>query len=159
MTLFDLLFIAAFLAAAVVLLLAAVAALRKQTNRVLALLRWLGIGAGVYLGVLVTVSLLSPRCVLEIGDEQCSDDWCIAVVKVNRQEGDEGPLYGLTFRITSRARRRAQRERGVQVCLIDELGRCYDPVPDTAEVPFDTLLQPSGEHRDDAPVPGAGELP
>jgi hypothetical protein len=142
MTICDLPFIAVFFAVVIMLVLAGVAALRGRRARAIALLRRLGLVAGVYLGIVILVSLVSPRRVLSIGDDQCSDDWYLAVINVRHQPAEDAQSYEVTLRVSSRARRRAQRERGVQVYLMDNCGRCYDPVSDPAAVPFDILLQP-----------------
>ena len=142
MTVFDLLFIAVFFGTVGMLVLAGLAALRGRRTRAFALLRWLGLLAGVYLGIVILVSLVSPRRVLNLGEELCSDDWCIAVTNVRRQPAEDAQSYAVTFRISSRARRRAQRERGVLVYLMDDRGRSYDAAPDPAAIPFDILLQP-----------------
>jgi hypothetical protein len=142
MTVFDLLFIAVFVGTMVILVLAGLAAIRGRRARALAWLRRLGVMASVYLGIVILVSLVSPSRVLNLGEEQCSDDWCIAVTKARHQPVADAQLYEVSFRISSRARGRAQRERGVRVYLMDSRGRCYDPVLDQADVPFDRLLQP-----------------
>jgi hypothetical protein len=111
-------------------------------RQAIAILRLLGILVGVYLGIVILVSLASPRRVLSIGDDQCWDDWCIAVIKVRRKPVEDCQEYEVPLRLSSRARRRAQRERGVQVYLMDDRGRCYDAVHDADAVPFDVLLQP-----------------
>jgi hypothetical protein len=142
MTPFDLLFIGAFFATLVSLVLVALAVRRRTYARALASLRRLAIAVGLYLGVVVLVSVVSPRRELHVGDSQCWDDWCLAVTKVRPQTVNGTLSYELTLRISSRARRRAQRARDTQVYLMDDRGRCYDPVPDPAAVPFDVLLQP-----------------
>ena len=142
MTVFDLLFLALVFAIVVTLVLAGLAAIRGRGARARASLRRLGAGVGVYLGILVLVSVVSPRRILNVGDDQCWDDWCIAVTNVLRRDTDDGRSYEVTFRVASRARRRAQCERGVIVRLMDDLGRCYDPVPAPAALSFDVLLEP-----------------
>jgi len=154
-TIFDLLFIIAFLTAVVLLVLSAIAAIRKRRARAVALLRNFGIFVAVYFGIVILVSVLSPRRVLHVGDDQCSDDWCIAVADVQREPSDAGVTYVVIFRVSSRARGRPQREGGVQVYVMDDRGRCYDPVPDTAASPFDVLLQP----RESVQIRRAFELP
>jgi hypothetical protein len=96
----------------------------------------------VYLCVLVLVSLTSPGRVVKLGENQCFDDWCIAVTDVRRETTDSGPTLAVTFRISSRAKRRAQRENGLSVYLVDGHGRRYDPAPAPDAPPFGTLLQP-----------------
>jgi hypothetical protein len=48
----------------------------------------------------------------------------------------------LTLKVSSRAKRVSQREKGVNVLLIDSQGRRFSPAPDPSAVPFDVLLQP-----------------
>jgi len=142
MTIFDLLFIAVFFATAISLSVAAYSALRGRRPRAIAILRWLGVYLGAYFGVLILVSLASPRRVVRVGENQCWDDWCIAVTDVRRQPASAVVSYVVTLRVSSRARRRAQRERGVQVYLTDDRGRRYEPALDNAAITFDVLLQP-----------------
>jgi len=141
LTLFDLVFLALFLTGAGTLVAAAVVAVRGQHVAAVAMLRRLGLAAATYLGVVAIVSLASPRRFVAIGDDQCSDDWCIAATSVRRSPGPGGVSYEVTFRISSRARRVAQRERGVTVYLRDGSGHRYGPVPG-ADVPFDVRLEP-----------------
>jgi len=143
MTIFDLVFVVVFLATVVMLVAAAVAAARRRRASATATLRKLGVFVGVYLGVVILVSLVTPRRVLSVGDDQCWDDWCIAVAKVRRTVTGNAVSYEVTLRVSSRARRRPQRERGVQVYLMDDRGRSYDPLPDQSAVPFSILLQPT----------------
>jgi hypothetical protein len=142
MTVFDLVFVVVFLTSVIMLVSAGVAALRQRIAQARATLRRLGIMVGVYLGIVIVVSLLSPRRVLNVGDAQCWDDWCIAVTDVRRPAAERARSYEVDFRVSSRARRRAQRERSVTVYLMDDRGRCYDPETDPAAAPFDVLLQP-----------------
>ena len=106
MTVFDLLFIVVFLASIFMLVLAGLAALRRRPVRARATLRRLGVMIGVYIGIVILVSLLSPRRVLHMGDAQCWDDWCIAVTDVRRLAAEGALSYEVTFRVSSRARRR-----------------------------------------------------
>jgi hypothetical protein len=142
MTLFDLLFALLFLTGLASLVVASVAALRGRRARALAILRRTGLVAALYFAVLILVSALSPQRFVGVGDDQCSDDWCIAVQSVRRDTIPAGERYDVTFRLSSRARRVAQRERFVSVYLRDESGRRDLPVSDASDIPFDTLLGP-----------------
>jgi hypothetical protein len=142
LSVFDLLFLAVFFATVVTLFLAAFSAIRGRGARAIRILRRYGLCAGVYLGIVILVSLFSPRRVLNVGDPKCSDDWCIAVENVSRRPGPAGISYIVTLRISSRARRVSQRENGVIVYLTDDRGRRYDPIPDSSAVPLNTLLRP-----------------
>jgi hypothetical protein len=142
MTVFDLLFLAAVLGSAVLLVLAGIAFCRGRRARAVARLTQFGALVVVYLAALILVSLVSPRRVLHVGEEHCWDDWCITVTEVRRRPAGDNQEYAVTFRVSSRARRVAQRERGVQVYLMDDCGGCYEPEPDPEAVPFDVLLRP-----------------
>jgi hypothetical protein len=139
---FDLLFIGVFLATVVSLGRIMLAVRRRKYSRALTILLRLAVALGIYLGAVVLVSVVSDRRELHVGDRQCWDDWCLAVTQVRSQAGDGARSYELTFLISSRARRRAQRASDTQVYLLDDRSRRYDPTPDSAAVPFDVLLQP-----------------
>jgi len=140
MTLFDLLFIVLFLTAIGVLAAAMVAALRGRRDRALRRLRRLGIGAGSYMVVVTLVSLVSPRRVAARGEDQCSDDWCIAVTDIARAGTGALDTFHVAFQLSSRARRVTQRERFVVVYMRDRTGRRYDASPQDGQPPFDTQL-------------------
>jgi hypothetical protein len=142
MSLFDLLFIPLFLAACATLGAATVAALRGRRAASRTLLRRLGLAIAAYLGIVAVVSLLSPRRYVRLGQAQCSDDWCIAVTSVRRPPEARGTALEVTFRLSSRARRVAQRERFVVAYLRDARGRRYDPDPSLTDPPFDVRLEP-----------------
>lgn len=139
MTLFDLLFIVLFLAAVTVLISCLVSALRGQRARAARRLRTLGLAAAVYMGIVIGVSLFTPRAVLAVGEDQCSDDWCIAVQDASPM-GDSA--VAVTFRVASRALRVTQRERFVVAYVQDGAGRRYDADPVLDQPGFDVELGP-----------------
>jgi predicted outer membrane lipoprotein len=141
MSLFDLLFLGLSLAAAISLLAAVWLALRKQFGRAGRVLLRLLLCAGVYMAVVVLVSLVSPRRFLKADATQCFDDWCIGVAEFRRVPESGGVAYRVDLRVSSRARRVSQRERNVVVYLTDEQGKRYDPVADAA-TPIGVLLRP-----------------
>jgi hypothetical protein len=158
MTLFDLLFIVLALAAVVSLVVAAGAALtghRRTAGRVLMRLA----GAAVtYLAVVYAVALASSAPVLALGEDNCSDDWCMAVTAVREVPDAAERTYDVTFRLSSRARRVSQRERGVLVYMRDAGGRRYEGESGPADAPFDVQLGPSETvttHRRFVLPPGA----
>ena len=69
--------------------------------------------------------------------------------------------YDVSLRLSNRARRVPMGEKGTVVYLVDGQGRRYDPLPDPADVPFDTILKPGesidATRRFDLP-PGATNL-
>jgi hypothetical protein len=139
MTIFDLLFLACFLAAVAALFRAAYHACRRRWASSARVLRRLGYGIAAYAAVLVTVSLTSHPKVLRMGETRCFDDWCVAVERAERcsQVGKppavveaRGIFRVVTLRVLNAARRRAQRATDAGVYLIDATGRRYDPSPE-----------------------------
>jgi hypothetical protein len=142
MTLFDLLFILAFLSAVAALATAAYQAIRGRARLAGSILLRLAISAAVYLGIVALVSVTSPRRVLHTGDERCFDDWCFAVNHVAKAPSAQGVSYTVDLRLFSRARRIAQREKDVDVYLVDARGNRFEPAPAPSAAPFDVMLQP-----------------
>lgn len=142
MTVFDLLFILAFLISAVTMAVAAAFAVRGQLPRVLKTLRLYCICAAGYFAIAVTIALLKPQRVMSIGDQWCFDDWCLTVEKVDRTAGLSQVSYNVELRIFSRARRVTQRANGAWIYLIDGRGRRYSPDPAPSAVPLDAPLRP-----------------
>jgi hypothetical protein len=142
MSLFDLLFLGLLFAAVISLLGAVWLALRKKFGRAVRVLRRLLLCAGVYMAVVVVVSLVSPRRYLKADATQCFDDWCIGVAEFRWVPEGGGVAYRVDLRLSSRARRVSQRENNVVVYLTDQQGRRYDPVASTSATPFNVLLQP-----------------
>lgn len=142
MTLFDLLFIVLFLTALGVLAAALVAALRGRPDRALRRLRRLGLGTALYMVVVALVSVLSPRRIVALGADQCSDDWCVAVTEITRTGTGARDTYQVTFRLSSRARRVTQRERFVVAYMRDGTGQRYNALPVRGQAPFNASLGP-----------------
>jgi hypothetical protein len=98
----------------------------------------------VYLIALVTVSLMQPQRVVAMGQEQCFDEMCFAVVGVDEVPGflirDGSRLLRVAVRVTNKGRGRAQSERLVRAYLVDARGRRWEEsagvngVPMTAKV-------------------------
>ncbi len=142
MTLFDLVFLFAALATLTTLVIVFAGFLLGRPSLAAKVLALLGICLVIYLGLVVLVSLTTPQRVLDWGENRCFDDWCIAVEDVARSESGMEVAYEVAIRLSSRARRVAQRENGLVVYLEDEQGRRFEPVPDPAAKPFNILLQP-----------------
>ena len=142
MMIFDLLFILVVLASVVTLLTAAINLFRGRWQQALRLLVECGAGLAIYLGVVIVVSLVSPQRILALGEDKCSDDWCIAVESIAQSTSLSGADYVVNFRMSSRARRVPQRENGVVVYLIDEKGRRYEAAPNPSAAPFNVVFLP-----------------
>jgi hypothetical protein len=141
-TIFDLVFIVVFLMSVVVAAIVAIRLLRGRRREAVGLLRLGAIGLAGYLAVVVIVSLVSPRRVVALGENRCSDDWCIAVAEVVQESLPGDSAYRVTFRLSSRARGMPQRETGIAVYLVDEAGHRFNPDAEPSSPPFDVRLQP-----------------
>lgn len=138
MTVFDLVFLAAFIVSVLTLVAAAYAAVRGHVPRAFAILRvWL-VCAGVYLGISLAVAFFAPQRVIATGEPWCFDDWCLTVENGQRTDG----TYTVNMLISSRAKRVTQRANGAWIYLRDENDIHYEPAPDPAEGPLDVLLKP-----------------
>jgi hypothetical protein len=142
MTVFDLLFILAFLISVATMAVAAAFAIREQLPRALKVLRLYCICAAGYFAIAVAIAFLKPQRVMSIGDPWCFDDWCLTVETVDRTAGLSQVSYNVELRIFSRARRVTQRANGAWIYLIDDRGRRYSPDPAPSAVPLDALLRP-----------------
>ena len=143
LTPFDLLFVLLALAALVSLLGAGVAALTGHRAAAGRIVRRLAVAAVSYLVLVAAVALVVPGRMLGLGEDDCSDDWCIAVTDGRPAPGTVANTWDVTFRLSSRARRVSQRERSVLVCVRDGAGRRYDGERGPSDAPFDVRLDPS----------------
>ncbi len=90
--------------------------------------RW-AVGALAYFAVLVVVSMVQPTRVVPLGDDECFDDWCIAVTSVEPADA----RMVVTLRVSNRGRGRTQAEPDAYVYLRDNEGRVLPPLgPSTA---------------------------
>ena len=146
MTIFDLLFLAAFLASVITLAVAAYAAVRGRVPRAFSILRvWL-VCAAVYLGASAAVAYVAPQRVIATGQPWCFDDWCLTVARATR----EGTNYTVDLLISSEAKRVTQRANGAWIYLRDENDTHYNPAPDPAEVPWTFCCNPANRSRPSA---------
>ena len=138
MEVFDLVFILCFISAVIVMVWAAVTAMLGHHGEALAKLRKLGIGVAIYMAIVLAAALAIPRQVYHLADTRCFDDWCIAVTDFTRTPKS----VKVELRLSSRARRVPQGEKGTIAYLVDSQGHRYDADPASVTIPFDTLLQP-----------------
>lgn len=142
MAFFDFIFLLVLVCVLLTLGMAAYAALRRRFGRTVALLRGLGFFIVLYVATVAIVSLIAPARVLHVGENRCFDDWCIAVAKVRQSPQQHGTISTVDIVLTSRMRRRPQREYDLMVALVDQSGRGYAPAPAQSGAPFDVVLQP-----------------
>ncbi len=120
MTLFDLLFLFVFLATLVTLITAAVFSLRGDNARAGKTVLGVAIFLGIYLAVVIGVSLATPRRYVELKQRHCYDDWCVTVEQANA-----GPPFSVNLRVSSDAKRVQQRAPDTKVFVEDINGKRY----------------------------------
>ena len=79
MNLSEPLFLILGLVTIVMLITSGIAVLRGQYGRATRIVRRLGVGAALYFGAVIVVSIFQPARGYHMGDRQCFDDWCVEV--------------------------------------------------------------------------------
>jgi hypothetical protein len=142
MTIFEPLFILLFLATVATLFTSGVAALRGELPRALRILRRLSVAAAFYFAVVLIVAFASVPPLHQVGEPQCFDDWCITVTDAKKATAGGSQNWTVALRISSRAKRVQQRERGAAVHLVDSHGRKFYAITDSVAVPLDVQVGP-----------------
>ena len=147
MTIFEPLFILLFLTTVVTLATVAVLAMRGQGGRALRILRRLAVGAAGYFVIVLAVAFVMPQKVYRIGDLQCFDDWCLEVAGATHRPAGSAVSWTVALRVSSRARRISQSERGAAIYLTDSRHRRFEAEPGASTGVLDARLAP-GESAD-----------
>jgi hypothetical protein len=141
-TVFDILFILIFFATVIALITAAVQAIRGRSRKSLRILIVSAVSLAAYFTICCLSTVLTPRRVLTTGTPQCFDDWCVALENAIKIRTGTINSYQTTIRIFSQAKRVTQRENGIAFYMEDDLGYRYASIPNTSDVPSNSLLQP-----------------
>lgn len=147
MSIFDLIFILAFLASVVTLITAVVAVIRGRWATAARVLRIYVICAVCYFAVDFAFAYFRPQRVIAMNTPWCFDEWCLTVTRATHSVQGDSKTYNIGLELLSQARRKAQRANGAWVYLIDDRGRRYTPETDSSDVPLNTLLQPGESIR------------
>jgi hypothetical protein len=152
LTLFDLLFILVFVATAAALLFAAYAAIRGRFAQAGRVVLRTAIFWTVYLGIVVAVSLKTPRRVVAIGEQRCFDDWCITVERVSHLPGagpgdSAGSPVSVVLSVSSEAKRVRQSAPDNAVFLENAQGKRYPARPAGAQPSFGTMIGPGESYE------------
>lgn len=144
MDVFDLLFLALALVAAVSVTTALIFGVFGAWRRALGVLRRLAIGTAIYLAIVVAASLVARPRQYALHEPRCFDDWCITVNGAMRHPSPPfaGSNLMVSLRLTNRAGRTPMGEKGTVAYVVDENGHRYDPLHDAAAFPFDGILMP-----------------
>jgi hypothetical protein len=93
---------------------------------------WLAAVDGLYLIVLLTVSIVQPQRKIGIGQDQCFDRMCFAVGKVDEVPGLVAGNSSRVVRVTVRVANHgssADEDSLIRAYLIDSKGRIWGPLP------------------------------
>jgi uncharacterized SAM-binding protein YcdF (DUF218 family) len=143
MGIFDLVLIISVLLSLVTLLIALGLSIARRWRSARRLLAGWGIYIAAYLTVVIVVSWLLPPRRIRPDEDVCFDDWCIAVEHIEHGTAPgSSATCRIPFRLTSRARRRPQREHNLHVYLLDAHGERLEATVPNGEPAFDTLLVP-----------------
>jgi hypothetical protein len=114
---------------------------------------------------MVMVPVLSPRKEFRVGQDECFDDWCVAVDRVkyspsigrdSSQRSTQGLFCIVTLRVSSRALRVAQAAPDASVHLVDDRERVYTVSPEGQQayessfgstIPLGTRLEPGASFQ------------
>ena len=140
MNLFEPLFLLLVLVTLITWVTAVVMAVSGRIRRAGRVLRRWAVGAAIYFAIVIVVSAVQPQRDFALGEAQCFDDWCIAVV--GRHSAPDAKSVDVTLRVSSRAKRVPMGERGAAVYLIDAENRRFAPDPQNTDVALDTVVGP-----------------
>ncbi len=109
---------------------------RGERERVRRGLGWLAGTWVIYVAVVIGVSVVQPGRVVALGQEQCFDEMCFAVMKVDEVPGFFGPNHGpdgsrllrVVVRVTNKGRAKTQSEALLRAYLVDAEGRRWEEV-------------------------------
>jgi hypothetical protein len=92
---------------------------------------WLALVAGVYLLALLTVSVFQKQKIVPLGQDQCYDEMCFAVVGVDEVPGlvagDDSRVVRVAIRVTNHGHA-AESEGLIEAYLLDSRGRVWQPL-------------------------------
>jgi hypothetical protein len=142
MTIFDLLFFLLVLGTLVTFIIICVLFIRHKTIQGFIAFIALVIVIGIYISIIIIVSLNTPQLFLAYKQIMWSDDWGISVESVSINKTGTDKNIEVTFAILSRALRTPQKERNVDVFIVDENEKQYRPERGSSYAPFDSILQP-----------------
>jgi len=93
---------------------------------------WIAVVAGAYLLVLLGISAMQRQRTVPIGQDQCFDEMCFAVVGVDEVPGlvagDDGRVVRVTVRVSNHGQH-AEAEGLIEAYVVDSRGREWGPLP------------------------------
>jgi hypothetical protein len=118
---------------------------RREREKAVRGVAWIAGVWLVYLIALVTVSLMQPQRVVAVGQEQCFDEMCFAVVVVDEVPGflirDGSRLVRVAVRVTNRGPGKAQSKGRMRAYLVDAEGRRWEESAGVSGVPLTARVE------------------
>jgi len=130
------------LAAVLLLLLAAATAVTGRFQLAKRMARATLIGLVAWILISNSISLLTPRTIVSVGDSYCMDINCLGIDSVVTQVHTTGTTYKLSTHFFSDANTVKISFKNVEFYLVDERGRRFPRVNDPSMTPYDILLDP-----------------
>ena len=91
----------------------------------------LAVVAGMYLLLLLSVSLIQKQKVIAVGQDQCFQNMCFAIVGIEHVPslvtGDDAHVERVSIRVTNRGSS-ADADTGIEAYLLDSRGRLSEPL-------------------------------
>ena len=116
---------------------------------------WIFASWAVYLALVMGTSLMQPRKIVAMGQDQCFGDVCFAVTGVEEVPGflvqDGSRLIRVSVRVSNRGRGEVEKDAHVQAFLLDSRGRQWDEARAISSVPL-TSGVPAGSSVMSEPV-------
>jgi hypothetical protein len=110
----------------------AISLLRARRAEALRHAAWLAAILVAYMIALLTVSIIQPVTRVPLGNDQCFDDMCFAVIGSTEGPGlvlgEHFRSVRVSIRVTNHGRS-AQSDSLIRAFLVDSRGRGYDPLP------------------------------
>jgi hypothetical protein len=110
LTIFDLVFIAAFFATLILIIRILWKLFRRDFRMVHRSAIQLGVFGALYMAALLAASLLIPQRILKKHEARCFDDWCLAVENCTLTSDADQDHYVMGLRVSSRAGRVSESE-------------------------------------------------
>jgi hypothetical protein len=131
----------------------AVSFMQQQRQKAMRHTGWIVAIWGIYLAVLIGVSLLQPQKIVATGKPQCYDEMCFTVLDFDEVPGyllNNSRLVRVKVTITNRGHK-PESESSIRAYLIDKQGRGWNEVPGLSGVRL-TARVPVGESAISEPV-------
>lgn len=96
----------------------------------------------MFFALQATIHALVPQTIVKRGDSFCEDIWCIGITDVKMTARAQDVLYTLSVHIFSDAGRGGTIHSKEVFFLVDEHGRRFPLIPDSAAVPYAREIAP-----------------